>query len=167
MRGTTTAPGPGRRSRDGSERPPAMGRSSAPAGGSRPGTVTDGASEVRIPASAGGVAGAAEALRRFSAAHALPDGAAWPFQVALDEVLSNVVRFGHGGDAPDHVIEVRLVLEQGVFTLSIVDDGPPFDPLAAPAPDVALPLDTRPVGGLGIHVIRKLMDAVAYERRGG
>ena len=47
------------------------------------------------------------------------------------------------------------------------DDGPAFDPLAAQAPDTTLGLDERPVGGLGLMLVRRLMDDVAYERRDG
>ncbi len=118
-----------------------------------------------MPASADGIRAAGEALQRFASAHALPPGAAWPFQVALDEAMSNAVRCGYGGDPSGHSIEVRLLLEQGLLTLWIVDDARPFNPLEVPEPDVALPLDARPVGGLGIHVLRNLMDAVVYERR--
>ena len=49
----------------------------------------------------------------------------------------------------------------------VSDDGPEFDPLAAAEPDTALGVEERPVGGLGIALVRRLMDAVEYERRGG
>jgi len=49
----------------------------------------------------------------------------------------------------------------------VEDDGKPFDPLQAPPPDLSLPLERRPIGGLGIHLIRNLMDEVSYARVGG
>jgi serine/threonine-protein kinase RsbW len=120
-----------------------------------------------VPSSAEGIRRAADALERFSAAHGLGPTTAWPFQVALDEVLSNTVRWGHGGEAAPGEIEIRASLEDGMLALRIVDDAPPFNPLDAPLPDVDLPLEERPVGGLGLLVMRKLMDAVTYERRDG
>jgi len=50
--------------------------------------------------------------------------------------------------------------------LTVSDDGVPFDPLAVAPPDTSLPLEQRPLGGLGIHLVRHLVDEVTYERRG-
>ncbi|MEI9479990.1 MAG: ATP-binding protein, partial [Deltaproteobacteria bacterium] len=52
-------------------------------------------------------------------------------------------------------------------SLTVQDDGRPFDPLYAQAPDIHSPLAERPVGGLGIYIVRKMMDEVRYEHRGG
>jgi serine/threonine-protein kinase RsbW len=54
-----------------------------------------------------------------------------------------------------------------VLQLTVLDDAPPFDPLEAPEPDTTLPVEQRPLGGLGIFLVRKLMDEVQYERRDG
>jgi serine/threonine-protein kinase RsbW len=51
--------------------------------------------------------------------------------------------------------------------VEVEDDGRPFDPLLVPPPDLTLPLERRPIGGLGIHLIRSLMDEVAYARHDG
>jgi len=120
------------------------------------------------------VAGSPEGIRRaagdldaFAAVNRLPAAAVWPFQVVLDEMLSNIVHHGYeeqGGGSP---IEVQLELGEGVLQLTIVDDAAPFDPLGAAAPDTTRPAEQRPVGGLGIFLVRKLMDDVEYERRDG
>ena len=89
----------------------------------------------------------------------------WPFQVALDEVLSNTVRCGYGSEAGEHRIEVRFHLKDQVLELAIVDDAAPFNPLDAREPDTTQPIADRPIGGLGIHVVRRLMDEVEYERK--
>ncbi|HUG54052.1 MAG TPA: ATP-binding protein [Vicinamibacteria bacterium] len=120
-----------------------------------------------VPASAEGVRQASDGLERFTQAHGLDATVTWPFHVALDEVLSNTVRWGHGGDTDQHEIEIQASLQQGALVLSVVDDAPPFNPLETPEPDVTRPLEERPVGGLGILVVRKLMDAITYERREG
>ena len=56
--------------------------------------------------------------------------------------------------------------EAGRVTVDVVDDGIPFDPTAAAAPDTSLEVEDRDVGGLGVHLVRKLMDEVAYRRDG-
>jgi serine/threonine-protein kinase RsbW/sigma-B regulation protein RsbU (phosphoserine phosphatase) len=83
----------------------------------------------------------------------------------LDEVLTNTVSYGfpQGGR---HSIAVRIEHRTGTLTATVSDDGAPFDPLAQPIPDVHAPITERRVGGLGIHLLRTLMDSVEYRRRG-
>lgn len=92
-----------------------------------------------------------------------------PFKLALvlEEAAMNVISHGFAGVAPPHAIRVRLEFAPGVVAAEIADNGRPFDPLAAPPPDLSLPLDQRDPGGLGIHLIRTMMDRVAYRRAGG
>ncbi|HET7291630.1 MAG TPA: ATP-binding protein [Vicinamibacteria bacterium] len=124
---------------------------------------------LRVPGSVEGIRQAAERFDAFSAAHGLSKGETWPFQVALDETLSNIVGHGLAGRAsPGAEIEIELRLLGREIEMLIVDDAPPFNPLEAAAPETtALSLEDRPVGGLGIALVRKLMEAVEYERSGG
>ena len=118
---------------------------------------------VRVAAGQDGLRAAVSALDRFETAHALDPEAAWPVHVALDEVLSNVVRHGTAG-RQNPVIEVTFALVAGSLEVTVVDDGPEWDPLALPPPDTAAPLEARRPGGLGVHLVRNLMDRVAYTR---
>ena len=132
----------------------------------RPHSAMESRRTLVVPGSLDGVRRAAAALDEFSREALLPAGDLWPFQVTLDEVLSNVVRHGYGADAPSsREIEVQFGLKDGVLELVIQDDAAPFDPLAEAPPDTAS-LE-RPPGGLGIFLVRRLMDEVAYERREG
>jgi anti-sigma regulatory factor (Ser/Thr protein kinase) len=108
----------------------------------------------------------AEAVEGFVAEHRLPAEAANALYVCVDEAVSNVVAHGYPDGARGE-IEVRLRRRPDSVVLEIEDDGVPFDPLQAPPPDLTRPLDQRPVGGLGIHLVRKLMDDVSYARRDG
>ena len=86
--------------------------------------------------------------------------------LALEEILSNVIR--HGYDAPGkHEISVCLRLEKGQVHLQVEDDGREFDPLSAPEVDVGVPLEERRVGGLGIHLLRKVASEIRYSRADG
>jgi len=64
-------------------------------------------------------------------------------------------------------VDVSLALYDGCLTLMIEDDGPSFDPLLLAAPDVTASLEERRVGGLGVYLVRQMMDAVSYRRLGG
>lgn len=61
---------------------------------------------------------------------------------------------------------VEVKVGEGRLTVTLTDDGAPFDPLAQAAPDTDLPVEARAIGGLGIHLVRKMMDEVTYQRRG-
>jgi serine/threonine-protein kinase RsbW len=118
---------------------------------------------VRVAAGQDGLRAAASALDRFEAGHALDPEAVWPVHVALDEVLSNVVRHGTSG-RPNSLIDVTFALKDGSLVVTVVDDGPEWDPLTLPPPDTTAPLDARRPGGLGVHLVRNLMDRVTYTR---
>lgn len=87
-------------------------------------------------------------------------------ELLLEEWLTNVVSYGYPSGKPGR-ITVQAALCDGNMELRIVDDGVPFDPRQAPVPDLSLPLEQRPIGGLGLHLIRELVDQIEYERRDG
>jgi anti-sigma regulatory factor (Ser/Thr protein kinase) len=84
-------------------------------------------------------------------------------QVALDEVLVNIIRYAWEDDRV-HEIRVRLTTSPGAFEAEIEDDGRPFDPLSVARPETQGSLAERKVGGLGIHFVKSLMSDVAYTR---
>ena len=104
-------------------------------------------------------------LREFWAAAALPPEAAHPFEIALEEVFINVATHGTLAGRPAQV-GVSLQRDGEELTLLIEDDGPAFDPLTLPPPDVHARLEERRIGGLGVYLVRQLMDDVSYERDG-
>ncbi len=93
----------------------------------------------------------------------LPAQLVFDLNVVLDELLSNIINYGYDDQAP-HDIRVTLSASDAAVEIRIEDDGKAFNPLAAPAPDLTLPLAERPIGGLGLHFVRKLMDDVKYHR---
>lgn len=88
---------------------------------------------------------------------------AYATHLALEEVLSNVIRHGYR-DGDRHEIEVVLRVRDGVVELEIVDGGCEFDPTRAPEADLHVPLAERRVGGLGIHLLRAFLREIRYER---
>ena len=105
-------------------------------------------------------------LQDFWSAADLPPAETVTFELALEEIFMNVVMHGSpAGRVPR--VEVSLALCDGCLTLMIEDDGPSFDPLSLAAPDVTAGLEERRVGGLGVYLVRQMMDAVSYQRLGG
>ncbi len=102
----------------------------------------------------------------FAAAQGVPAAVVSDLNVALDEVLSNIVKYAFLDDRV-HDIEIRLSISEAAIVAQIEDDGIPFDPLAFPSPDLDVAPAQRRVGGLGIHFVRTLMSAVTYSRVAG
>jgi len=86
--------------------------------------------------------------------------------VILEELFTNVVTHGYGGEFEAYSVAVALDWRRGRLTINFVDDGPPFDPLAHSAPDLDAPAEQRPIGGLGIAIVRALVDRARYCRQG-
>jgi anti-sigma regulatory factor (Ser/Thr protein kinase) len=74
-----------------------------------------------------------------------------------------VIKYGRAGDS-DGAINVSLVREGGRLTIEVSDDGIAFNPLEATPPNLDLPIMERPVGGLGIHIVKALTETAAYRR---
>lgn len=116
----------------------------------------------RLPAGGGGLTALLDTLEEELAGRGVPMAAVGSVLIAADEVISNAL--SHGGAAAS--VEVAGKVADGEVTVRITDDGVAFDPLAAEAPDTTLSLEDREIGGLGVHLVRKLMDRVAYTRLG-
>lgn len=95
----------------------------------------------------------------------LPAPVVADLQVALDEVLANLIQHGYADDRV-HQIRVRLTADARRVQVEVEDDGRPFDPRTAPAPDRQSPLGARRPGGLGLHFVRALMSDVQYTSTG-
>ena len=81
--------------------------------------------------------------------------------LVLEETLSNIIYYAFI-DNGEHEIKISLFVKDNCLTVKITDDGKFFDPTARQQPDVSLPVEKRPVGGLGILLISKIMDTVYY-----
>ncbi len=112
-----------------------------------------------------GIRRAATAFDTFGAEHGLPPDVQWRVAVALDEVLSNTVLHGHCRE--EDWIAVEFSVSDGAVVVRISDSALTFNPLGVAPPDTDSPLASRPVGGLGIALVRALMDTVEYGTRDG
>jgi len=86
--------------------------------------------------------------------------------LALDELFTNIVSYGYDDDS-DHLVRIDISCLDDILHIRIEDDGKPFNPMKAEAPDVKCILEDRDVGGLGIFLIKKIMDQIDYKRENG
>jgi anti-sigma regulatory factor (Ser/Thr protein kinase) len=100
-------------------------------------------------------------------ADGLAEDVTFKVTLALEEAVINVIRHAFVGLPPPHSIKVRLDITAASVTAEIIDNGQFFDPTAAPDPDLSLPLEQRRPGGLGIPLMRNMMDRLHYRRSDG
>jgi anti-sigma regulatory factor (Ser/Thr protein kinase) len=105
-------------------------------------------------------------LWQFGKEQALPKHLINTMNLALEEIVTNVIEHGYD-DKGEHYIIIRCSVQDGQVLAEVEDDGQPFNPLKYPDPDVSKPLENRPLGGLGIYLIRNVMDALDYTYQGG
>lgn len=104
-------------------------------------------------------------VEAFCAANKLPEATCNLMRLALDEVLSNIVKYAY--DSPDTgTIDVELTYSNNQLMASIEDSGVAFNPLGLQMPANTGPLQSRKEGGLGIFFVKRLLDGVVYERVG-
>jgi anti-sigma regulatory factor (Ser/Thr protein kinase) len=87
--------------------------------------------------------------------------------LVLEEAVANVIHHAFSDIPEPHRIAVELAIESDRITALVIDNGQPFDPSTAPGADTSLPLEERDPGGLGIRLMRRMMDQVAYQRVAG
>jgi len=99
----------------------------------------------------------------FATQHQLPTKLAFQINLALEELVTNVISYGYE-DPNEHEIRLTLILENGTLRAEMEDDGRAFNPVEAKPPDLDIPLEKRPVGGLGIHLVKNMFDSLDYRR---
>ena len=105
----------------------------------------------------------AEFIETIADEKQLSQSLAMSLNLALEEAVTNVILYAYPKGA-DGLVDVEAILKEHSLEFIITDSGVPFDPTAAPEADVTLSVDERPVGGLGIYLVRQLMDELRYQR---
>ena len=96
----------------------------------------------------------------------LDQGTAMSLNLALEEAVTNVIQYAYP-EGSDGLVDVEAVLREGQLEFIISDSGKPFDPTAKPEVDITAGVEERPIGGLGIHLVKHIMDSVSYRREEG
>ena len=110
------------------------------------------------------IASVNETFEDFAEKFGVPRPIAMKFSLIFDDILNNVISYAYHDD-DEHDIEVRMERAGERLIVTIADDGVPFNPLSVAAPRTDLALEDREAGGLGIHLVRNLVDEVSYQRR--
>jgi PAS domain S-box-containing protein len=105
-----------------------------------------------------------DAFTDFAEQCGIPMSVSLKVNMVFDELLNNIISYGYG-DEEQHNIDVALECSDDHLLISISDDGVPFNPFTREDPDTTLSLDERSIGGLGIHLVKNVMDETKYQRR--
>lgn len=124
----------------------------------------DGDMQARFPNSPAALSQLHAVVERFCRLRAIPPDSEFKIDLALEEVFTNIIRYGFA-DNKTHEIAIRLECTLDRVRIQVDDDGRHFNPLLAPEVDTGAALAQRQPGGLGIHLVRRLMDEVRYQRR--
>ena len=112
------------------------------------------------------IAVAAAQIDEFCAARNLAPAIAYAVNLSVDELLTNTISYGYE-DGDRHRIDITVRMDGSVMVVEITDDGMPFDPSGARKPDTEASLEDRPIGGLGVFLVHRMMDSFQYRRSRG
>jgi phosphoserine phosphatase RsbU/P len=109
--------------------------------------------------------GVLDGVEQFCHARGLARETALEVRLVSEEVLTNFVKYADGV-REQRVVELRLAVSSEAVRMEFRDAGPPFNPLDVPPPDLKSRLDERVIGGLGVHLVKSLVDDATYSRDG-
>jgi serine/threonine-protein kinase RsbW len=121
--------------------------------------------EERLASDLGGIPALAASFAAWAEEAALAASDIACVNLALEELVTNVIEHGLGPGRPGW-ISLRVSHGGDRLAIELRDNAPPFDPFQVPSPNLAMPLDERPAGGLGVHLVRAMMDDWSYARDG-
>ncbi|MGD9782827.1 MAG: ATP-binding protein [Kiritimatiellia bacterium] len=84
--------------------------------------------------------------------------------LAVEEIVTNTIKYGFDDNSP-HVVDVRISVDRNHLILVFEDDGHPFDPTSRPPPNIEALVESQKIGGLGIELVRRMCEIMAYERK--
>jgi len=108
-----------------------------------------------------------EFAEKFAGRCGLPGSERARLLIILEELFTNALHYGYPHGAAQAKIKVALTAQPGRIEIDFSDDGRPFDPLAQSSPQLDQAPADRPEGGLGLHILRSLVDEASYRRTGG
>lgn len=102
-------------------------------------------------------------LKKFGKSLKLSKKCIMEINLALDELFTNIISYGFR-DHLEHLVKIQIMRENGTLTLCVEDDGIPFNPLETKEIELPCDIEGCNIGGLGLHLVKKFMDQVCYDR---
>lgn len=87
--------------------------------------------------------------------------------IAIDELFGNIAHYAYHPEVGPATVRVEVLENPLSVVITFIDNGVPYDPLKTKEPDITLSVEERMIGGLGIYMVKKTMDDIAYEYREG
>jgi len=128
--------------------------------------MSEGADALKLERRIGELERLAHWIEEFGSRNQLAHRVIVDVELAVDELVTNTVTYGWSDDEP-HEILLRQRLDAGHWIVEIEDDGEAFDPRTVSPPPLDAPPEERPIGGLGIHLVRSVVDELGYRREAG
>ena len=96
-----------------------------------------------------------------------PMKAQMQIDIAIDELFGNIAHYAYNPEIGKATVRVEVIEDPLAVTITFIDKGVPYDPLAKADPDTTLSAEEREIGGLGIYMVKKSMDDITYEYKDG
>ncbi len=112
----------------------------------------------------GEIAHLADALEKYADKNQLDARLVFHLNLALEEIVTNIISYGYRDYPKDTPIHLTFSLESEYVEIQIEDYGPAFNPLQAPEPDTSKSVEEREIGGLGIHLVKRMVENLSYRR---
>ena len=117
------------------------------------------------PDTESGLAAAMASLEAFLERHGVDAEASFSARLTMEEIVTNIIKYAYSDD-DRHEIEIDVRITQETVEFAFADDGKEFNPLEAAPPNTELPFQERPIGGLGLHLVREISERLEYRRDG-
>lgn len=105
-----------------------------------------------------------ETVYQFGRNNKLSDDIIYEVKLTLEELVTNIINYGHD-DGIKHYINIEIALSGNLLTLKTQDEGKPFNPIEHESKNMEKPFEEREIGGMGIYIVRNLMDEIVYKRK--
>lgn len=121
--------------------------------------------EFKIINSLEGIHDLQKSLEKIASSWDLTKTILFEVNIILEELCANYIE--HVGDEKVSFLNIQLSSDESNLSITVSDNGPPFDPTKVPAPDISLPPEQRQAGGIGLHLVRHYTDEILYSRKNG
>ncbi len=123
--------------------------------------------EITVPATMENIRTVTDFINEELEQKKVPEMIRVQIDVAIDEIFGNIVRYAYGDREGLVTVRTNIAGLHPAVSITFIDKGKPYDPREAPEPDITLEARLRPIGGLGLFMVRKIMDGLDYEYKDG